>query len=322
MSLVWWLWLSAACVVAVSAGGFVLLLVDRMIRKKWAKAIAVSRDSILRLLADGQLTDSELRRQVRATDRQGVLASVVLEALSLILGTPRRVFIDRLASAGATTRLRRRARTGARNARLQAITALGAVSDGGAAACLKRLWRDPDPWVRLAALTASLETALPPGFDTAISRAAAVGPQLRGRAQRLVRAVASANIASARDALPRRNLPSWLRLQLLETLRLAPDASLLPQLLTAAMDPDTELRAVAVGALGEIGTPAACAAIIDAIDDVAWLVRVQAVSAAGALKLETARVHLAHRLEDENWWVRLRAGEAMHLLDEISPVVA
>lgn len=322
MSLVWWLWLLAACMLSVSAGGFVLLLIDRSVRNKRSKAIAASRALILGLLADGCLTDLDLRRQVRATDRQGVLASVVLEALSLIIGTPRRAFVDRLAGAGAATRLRRRANIGSRNARLQAIAALGAFSDAGAAACLMRLWRDPDPWVRLAALTASLRTSLAPGFDTAVSRAAAVGPQLRGRAQRLVRAVAAANIVPARHAVLRRELPCWLRLALLEALRLNPDPAVLPQLLSAAMDPDAEIRASAVRTLGEIGAPEGFGAIIDAIHDVAWPVRVSAVSAAGALRLEAARAHLAQRQEDGNWWVRLRAGEAMRLLDEALPVVA
>jgi HEAT repeats len=321
MSLVWWLWLFAACVLAVSICGFILLLIDRIVRNRRSASVAISRAAILSLLANGRLTNLDLRKQVRAADRSGGLASLVLEALSLVLGRPRRAFIDRLASAGAATRLRKRAESGPRHMRLQAIAALGAFADSESPTCLKGLWCDPDSWVRLEALTASVTTRLAPGFDTAISRASAVGPELRGRARRLVRAVATANFESARGAVLRRDLPVWLRLELLEAFRRTPDAAMLPPLLTVAMDSDAELRASAVRRLGEIGSPDGHSAIIDAIDDPEWLVRVGAVSAAGALKLETARAHLGQRLGDTNWWVRLRASEAIRLLDE-TPLAA
>ena len=316
MPLLYWLWIFASCFLAVSLFGFALLVIDRLQQNRRNTAMSAARTAILGLLAQGHLSNERLKRQVAIAERHGSLGSVILEALSLVAGAPRRVFLNRLESAGAAHRLRRHARRGRRHSRLVAIQALAAFTDDRSTSCLVRLWRDFDDAVRLGALGASLGGPSAPGFETVVAAASATPPHLRGRAQRLIRAAALIHHRESAHALMRRELPTWLRLQLAESLHCSHDPAVIPALLAAAHDPEAELRAAAIGALAASAAPEGMSAILDAINDTIWLVRVRAVSAAGKLRLEAARAFLMLRLEDANWWVRLRAREALGLLDE------
>jgi HEAT repeat protein len=83
------------------------------------------------------------------------------------------------------------------------------------------------------------------------------------------------------------------------------------QLVQLTRDPDPNVRAAAVEALGEQGDAGGLAAVRERIRDETWFVRVHACRAVGRLgDLEDAS-RIARALSDPWWWVRAAAKDAL-----------
>ncbi|HEX8413037.1 MAG TPA: HEAT repeat domain-containing protein, partial [Sphingomicrobium sp.] len=61
----------------------------------------------------------------------------------------------------------------------------------------------------------------------------------------------------------------------------------------------------------KLGHPSMAPAVLAALGDPEWIVRVQAAAAAGTMRLALARPRLMELLNDAQWWVRYRANEAL-----------
>lgn len=81
-------------------------------------------------------------------------------------------------------------------------------------------------------------------------------------------------------------------------------------------DFESDVRARACHALGEIGDPAAIDALIAAMQDADWPVRAMAAKALGKVRPKLAIPTLAEAMRDKEWWVRANAAEALRQCGE------
>jgi HEAT repeat protein len=91
------------------------------------------------------------------------------------------------------------------------------------------------------------------------------------------------------------------------------------ELLARTGDPDPNVRAAAVEALGERGESAALQVVRERLEDPAWFVRVHASRALGRLGSPADAPALAAGLRDSRWWVRAAAKDALR---DLGPGVA
>lgn len=84
-------------------------------------------------------------------------------------------------------------------------------------------------------------------------------------------------------------------------------------------DPDANVRAAAVEALGERGERSALPAVRARLGDPAWFVRVHASRAVGKLGGSEEAAAIAPALRDARWWVRAAAKDALR---DLGPAVA
>jgi HEAT repeat protein len=83
-----------------------------------------------------------------------------------------------------------------------------------------------------------------------------------------------------------------------------------------AGDPERNVRASVLRALGALGHPAAAEVIAAGLRDEDWQVRVRAIDAARRIQLVDLVPGIAKLLDDEAWWVRFRAAETLAALGE------
>src|ERR687891_664008 len=186
----------------------------------------------------------------------------------------------------------------------------------------RRLLDDREPAVRLMALRSlarSLARMRPgPRYDRAILGMAEVVMTsslpagaveeamllLEAAAPRVLRIVLAASPTDQRAGLVARAIDAVGRLKLLE---LAEDVA------AHVTDPDAEVRAASLRALGRLGflPPVAVPGALEATGDPVEFVRVQATRAAVLLPHAEARTALWRGLGDQSWWVRRAAAHAL-----------
>lgn len=267
------------------------------------------------LMQPGETTRS-LRRIVRKAASLGVLAPLVLQTRDILRGQSYERFIERLDAAGASNLLVSQLRGASTPVRQRAAEVLSVFQSNETRAALRRVWNDPSLKVRFAALLASMQMGDSPTFEYVLTLA--LKAKCFPHAARTLRLMAAERPAEAADWLRRASLAPALTITLLDGLAEAAaldagDAALVASISRDHASPD--VRAAALVVLGNHGARQCKAAVLDALDDDVWFVRVQAVVAAGRLRLGEASPALAHLAEDPSWWVRLRAGEALQRLN-------
>jgi HEAT repeat protein len=214
--------------------------------------------------------------------------------------------------------LRRRRLSG----RLDALESLAKARLAQSVEPLLRLLDDREPAVRLMALRSLARSLarMPEGrrYDRAVlGMAEAVMTSeipagaveeamllLEGAAPRVLGIVLAASPADQRAGLVARAIDAVGRLKLLG---LAEDVG------AHVADPDAEVRAAALRALGRLGIlpTNAAAGLADAMWDRVEFVRVQAARTAMLLQPEVATPALWRGLGDESWWVRKAAAHGL-----------
>src|SRR5918996_1251246 len=214
--------------------------------------------------------------------------------------------------------LRRRRLSG----RLDALESLAKARLAQSVEPLLRLLDDREPAVRLMALRSlarSLARMRPgPRYDRAILGMAEVVMTsslpagaveeamllLEAAAPRVLRIVLAASPTDQRAGLVARAIDAVGRLKLLE---LAQDVA------AHVTDPDAEVRAASLRALGRLGflPPVAVPGALEATGDPVEFVRVQATRTAVLLPHAEARTALWRGLGDQSWWVRRAAAHAL-----------
>ena len=162
--------------------------------------------------------------------------------------------------------------------RLRAARALGAIGADAAVAPLLRALSEPNRWstIRIADILAGM------------------GPRIVGE---LV------------AAYPTLNRPGRLAtLDIVGRLRPLETAGWLVE---RTRDPESDVRARACAALGEIGSPDSRPALRSALTDPAWPVRAMAAKSIGKVGDSSAIPDLCAALRDREWWVRANAAYAL-----------
>jgi len=120
---------------------------------------------------------------------------------------------------------------------------------------------------------------------------------------------------------PREMIDAWracrgraARLAVTDALGDVFDPAAFQALREALCDPDPQMRCEALRSMRRIGHPSLGAAVLAALGDKEWIVRVQAATTAGAMRLEGARKSLRKLRNDRHWWVRYRAEQALGML--------
>jgi HEAT repeat protein len=205
--------------------------------------------------------------------------------------------------------------------RLDALESLAKARLAQSVEPLLRLLDDREPAVRLMALR-SLARSLArmpegPRYDRAVlgmAEAVMTSPippgaveeamlLLEAAAPRVLGMVLAATPDDQRAGLVARAIDAVGRLKLL---------GLSEDVASHVADPDAEVRAAALRALGRLGIlpGAAAAGVAEAMADDVEFVRVQACRTAMLLPAEVARPALWRGLGDESWWVRRAAAHA------------
>ena len=206
--------------------------------------------------------------------------------------------------------------------RLEALESLARARLAQSVEPLLRLLHDREPTVRLMALRSLARSMarMPEGrrYDRAVlGMAEAVMTSeippgaveeamllLEGAAPRVLGIILAAAPGDQRAGLVARAVDAVGRLKLLG---LAEDVA------AHVADPDPEVRAAALRALGRLGIlpTIAVAGLADAVGDPVEFVRVQATRTVTLLPTEVARPALWRGLGDESWWVRRAAAQGL-----------
>ncbi|NNG03612.1 MAG: HEAT repeat domain-containing protein [Inquilinus sp.] len=269
---------------------------------------------VVALDADSPTPDFESRLNGRDRD---LLAEVAMELFEMVKGGHLERFTALLKRTGVIDAARRRLRQGKSFQRVRAARLLGAYGDEAAADDLFLRLRDRDVNVRLAAATALADRGevrsmweLVHSLSYAAIRST---PRLRHVFRGFAVQHADEIIALATDPIGRH-----LRPFLIDAIGHSGRFDALPFLIDTAMsDPDKQMRAEALAALGRLGHPDAVDAVIGGLVDSEWPVRVQAAKCAAAVGIGEA-VPLVERLvEDPVWWVRHQAAESLSSFGEV-----
>lgn len=107
------------------------------------------------------------------------------------------------------------------------------------------------------------------------------------------------------------------RAAIIDALGWANDPAVLPALERAGSFDNIEIRCAALRAAGKMGHPSVAKWVLEALDDLNPIVRVQAVNSCAALRLTRALPKLRTLAHDSELWVRLRAEEAIPRLESL-----
>jgi HEAT repeat protein len=218
---------------------------------------------------------------------------------------------------GYVTRFRALSRSTWARQRLRAARWLGRLQHRDGVPDLIQLAGDRSSRVRAAAV-AALGTARDERAQSAL--AALLDEHASGSGRRsvpvqvLTRALAAHGAAGISLALSRLRSPSAaVRTAAADVLASAsgPHPGVCAALLSALDDGESEVRARAAKAIGNIGDAGAVGSLIKTLADPVWFVRLQTAKAIGALAHERAVRALVTALTDEAWQVRAAAAEAL-----------
>lgn len=313
LSGLWWASLVLAAAALLWMGWLILarLRRERVDARRAADGRAVSLAFVAIMSGD----EDAPARLAPFEHRARLVAETLLELLSLVRGAERERLIASLRGLNLDERLRARLFRGGRAGRLAAAEALASFPGEATRVALENLYRSAgDAELRVAAVRALIEIGAPPRIEDLLieleSRALTDSPLYRPVVRRVAAdAPEPALLAMERVAFS----PAGCAL-LADALGAMGDYRALGPLMLTASSGQAVVRAASVRALGELGHPAAEAAIGQALTDAEWEVRSEACEAAGRIGAATLTPALVERLADEIWWVRFRAAEALAAL--------
>lgn len=315
MTLLGFIWATACAFIGLSVSAIGVVTARRLLSRRRSRLAVRVRQELVSCVVQGEAEQGVLSKAVRIAAHQGCLASVILQVCATVRGQARDVFLERLASNGAIAALGRSLRYGSRMERVRVAEALGVFSDRGAAVHLRAAWHDRAPRVRFAAYYASTEIGDGPTFDQALHIAVGASGKKQVAARGLLRRLSSSCPGEAVDWMARADLTPSLRCAMIEGLGTAsPTAHVASVLVNEAGHHDLEVRSSAITALASCNATSGHSAVLAALADPTWPVRVRAIAAVSRLRLHRARPALERMLDDSDWWVRYRASEALAVL--------
>lgn len=274
----------------------------RMVRRK---AIDAALINLLLGKCDVELELGPYRDHVE------LMAEALLDFMSLVRGHDRQLVVAALRSLNVDTLLQERLRRGSPATRRVCVEALGCFPGPESQRALTGLLAGASPQIRLSALTALREAGGSVHLQRLLDDLRRGALPRSGLLEELVRKVVAEDPAEAIAALQRGDLPTYVRVMLIDGLGVAGDYSALTCLSHEVAAPEPQIRAAAAAALGELKHPAAETCLATAIDDADSRVRAAAAEAIGVAGLVQLCPPLAERLDDPVWRVRFQAATAM-----------
>jgi HEAT repeat protein len=303
--------------IGVIAGAFLLLLATILVikvRRQMGEARRRRRRAILEpiVLRHGAAAAGTLLEALPAppgpVDRD-VLEAILLDQVQAVRGAVRERFSRAFQELGLVDRQVRRLQSGRAWIRADAAEKLGRMRAPGTTAALARAMEDPVLEVRLRAARA-LASA---GGHAAVSRlVAALSQPSRWSTIRIADILSGMGEDAVADLLreyPR--LPAAARVPVIDIFGRVRSLTAIPVLRAILDDSDTDIRARAAHALGQIGDPGSVPDLIRTLSDPEWPVRAMAARALGRISGTEAVEPLCGVLTDGQWWVRVNAAEAL-----------
>ena len=311
-----WIWIIAAVLAVISIGLMLCLVLHRLIQQSGQRLRDQRGRELMRRILDYGHGDADRNSLIAdiASERRN-LGSRTLELAKLLRGEERERILELLRESRVLDSLIRSLKRGNQTARVAAAATLRLFKDKASVDALGAALEDRNLHVRLVAATSlALLEAAPPVAELLVRlrlKDVEGSDMLRELFRRLV-ATDPAGVAGLLDAS---NAPA-VRLATIDALGRSGNFMIVPRLAAlAAHDPDLDIRAEALRALGSLAHPRSQVAIEAALTDGSWEVRTQAAIAASRLGSASFVPKLVGLLDDPEWWPRFRAAEALARLE-------
>ena len=251
----------------------------------------------------------EMWRSSRKHDRE-ILADLVVIHRQALEDQDAGAFERAVMSTGIYDYWVQRLSRGAVRERLKAAVSLGHFHDERGVQALIAAARDPSPEVARAVALSLGRLGAPtclPGVLALLARAPNPIPDL----------TLAASLAACARGCPSRLIPvltaheERLRILGARALSVISDATVLPQLCTAAQDPSVEVRSTVARALARVSHPDAIEALLFLTRDPVWFVRLRALDSLGKLQAPAGKGAALAGLSDASQEVRYRAAFAL-----------
>jgi HEAT repeat protein len=311
------IWYFAVSLAVAAIVGALVVIVARLIRVAMDTRRNRRRgELLLELLAAIEIdrTPPELIGKLRRHRRQAI--DLLAELTVIIRGASQERLFAVAKEANLDVWLVSQLKAWSRHKRRVAAELLGRFEEPGAIAALQEALKDTDDDVKLTAALWLAERDQAPPTKILLSRLQAGTHEHSLLLRRLFELIV---IKRPEDVLAVAvgliGHPS-LRPAAIDAIGISGRAELTGPLAAMAGDPERNVRASVLRALGTLGHPAAAEVIAVGLLDEDWQVRVRAIDAARRLQLFDFIPAVAKLLDDEAWWVRFRAAEALAALGE------
>lgn len=243
--------------------------------------------------------------------RGRLMAEVALDFLGLVRGQDRERVLAAMRAVEVDAALRQRLHRGSLTGRLAALEALSVFPGPETEAALRDAADSRQPRMRLAALRSLWAAGGGITLDRLLDDLKAGLLPRSGLLTDFMRGLAAADPNAAIRASARDDLTPAMWVMLLGAIGESGDYQTVPLVMSRAIDPQPEVRAAAVQALGRLRHPSAEPALRRGLADQHWQVRAAASEAVGAAGLSSLAEPLRERLGDPVWRVRFQAASAL-----------
>lgn len=309
------LWLVSVSMSAVALCIMIGLILARSVSRRRQSKREAERRRLVPLLLSAQPSAEEAVEAEKAPD---LLADLSTELVQMVRGTDKENFVVSSTRLGVPERLRHRLDTGSPRVRLAAAEALADFGDEQSIERLTEALDDPNADVRLSAALALAAAGEAPSAIWLVEK---LGIGTRENSMLVVglfRDISVTKPEEIRQLIENDDTAPAVKVAAIDALSLSGDYSLVPLIADLAIkaNPAGEELPRYLRALGDLGHPAAAAAVEHGLNSEVWWARAAAAQAAGRIGLSGSARRLVDLLDDPQWWVRFRAGEALASMGE------
>lgn len=316
------IWYSSLVLAITALSTFLALAIRRAWAERCDRLNSQLLDSIKQKLYPLlDLSNDELREKLPGRDffttrEKPLLGHLCVQLCHRIKGQDRQKLVQIMLNTGFNTESLGELKHGNRDERHAATIALQYFDDRESLIALNRTLHDEDIEVCLSAAHALYNLGQLPDLDLLLELLEGRNILDRQEANQLLQRIGMTEPAQLVRALNTRNNSAETRAFIARGMGYASDFSVIDSLTELASDDAPGVRAEALESLRRLEHPAAEEAIINAISDSDFSVRLAAIRAAGDIHLQSALIPLANLLSSRNWMVRFNAALALFQLGD------